>query len=183
MIISLIIACEIGFWIVLGLGLVTRYLLRKPKAGMILLLCVPLLDIILLTAAGLDLYRGATADFSHGLAAVYLGFTIAFGHSMIRWADARFAHRFAGGPAPFRAPSHGWAYTFYEWKLWLKALLACAISSGILWAGTQIGETPEQTEVLLAWIPTLVKIVVIWLLVGPLWYSVWPKKAAETESS
>ncbi|WP_424326067.1 hypothetical protein [Gordonia sp. (in: high G+C Gram-positive bacteria)] len=34
------------------------------------------------------------------LARLYLGVTVVFGPRLIRWADARFAHRFAGGPAP-----------------------------------------------------------------------------------
>jgi hypothetical protein len=33
-------------------------------------------------------------------APAYLGFSVVFGPSVIRWADARFAHRFAGGPPP-----------------------------------------------------------------------------------
>ncbi|MDT7650336.1 MAG: hypothetical protein QOI36_1742, partial [Pseudonocardiales bacterium] len=46
--------------------------------------------------------------------------TVAFGHSMIRWADARFAHRFAGGPPPPRPPRYGAAKVAYEWREWGK---------------------------------------------------------------
>ncbi len=55
----------------------------------------------------IDLARGATAGFGHGLAAAYLGFSVAFGHGLIRRADERFAHRFAGGTAPAPRPRHG----------------------------------------------------------------------------
>ena len=50
---------------------------------------------------------GRRPNFTHGLAAAYLGFSVAFGHSMVRWADQRFAHRFAGGPPPWRPPKQG----------------------------------------------------------------------------
>ena len=55
----------------------------------------------------IDLRAGATADVFHGLAAIYVGVSVAFGHRMIRWADEHFAHRFAGGPPPKRPPKHG----------------------------------------------------------------------------
>lgn len=71
-----IIACEISFWVVLLLGLTTRYLLRMPRLGAALLLCVPLVDLALLLATLFHLRSGATADWADGLAALYLGFTI-----------------------------------------------------------------------------------------------------------
>jgi hypothetical protein len=30
---AVIAACEIGFWVLLAAGMATRYLLRRPKAG------------------------------------------------------------------------------------------------------------------------------------------------------
>ena len=82
----MIAACEIGFWVILGAGLVARYLLRWRRVGGVLLLCVPLVDVVLLVASVIDLRRGAEANFTHGLAAAYIGFSIAFGHSMVRLA-------------------------------------------------------------------------------------------------
>lgn len=55
----------------------------------------------------IDLRGGATAGFAHGLAAAYIGFSLAFGHSLIRWADVRFAHRFADGPPPPEPARYG----------------------------------------------------------------------------
>ena len=52
----------------------------------VLLLCVPLIDVVLLAATVLDLQRGASASFAHGLAAAYIGFTVAFGGVTIQWA-------------------------------------------------------------------------------------------------
>jgi hypothetical protein len=51
---------------------------------------------LLLAATDFDLRSGSVATFAMGLAAAYLGFTIAFGGVTIDWADAVFARRFAG---------------------------------------------------------------------------------------
>jgi hypothetical protein len=105
MIYAVIVACEVGFWVVLLAGLIARYVWRRSSLGAALLVCVPLVDLVLLVASALDLrYGRGEADVAHGLAAVYLGVSVAWGHSMVRWADARFAHRFAGGPSPPRPP-------------------------------------------------------------------------------
>lgn len=107
MLVLLIVACEVAFWGLLGAGLVTRYVLRWPRLSASLLVGVPLVDLVLLAATVVDLRRGATATAAHGLAAAYIGFSVAFGHGIIRWADDRFAHRFAGGPPPRRPPRYG----------------------------------------------------------------------------
>ncbi|MBG9582404.1 membrane protein, partial [Bacillus thuringiensis] len=54
----LIVACEIGFWIVITLGLLTRYILKKNKLGLFFLALTPVIDLILLVVTGVDLYRG-----------------------------------------------------------------------------------------------------------------------------
>src|SRR5687767_3263233 len=100
MLLALIVACEISFWALIAAGLASRYLLGRRRLGAALLVCVPVVDLVLLVATVIDLAGGAVADFGHGLAAAYIGFSVAFGHSLIRWADERFAHRFAGGPPP-----------------------------------------------------------------------------------
>lgn len=51
MILAIVIGCEIGFWILLGLGLAARYLWGMRRLGAVLLAAVPLLDLILLIAA------------------------------------------------------------------------------------------------------------------------------------
>ena len=107
MIVHLIIACEIMFWVFIAAGLAARYLLRRKTLGAALLICAPLVDVVLLVATALDLRGGGEANFTHGLAAAYIGFSVAFGHSLISWADARFAYRFAGGPAPVAPPKYG----------------------------------------------------------------------------
>ena len=183
MLLALIVACEIGFWIMLLLGLTTRYLLRWQRTSAALLLCVPLIDLVLLAATIIDLRNGAVATFAHGLAAAYIGFTVAFGHSTIRWADQRFAHRFADGPPPWRPPSYGWDYTLYEWRIWLRALAGFAVASVLLLAAIVLVEQPQRTEALRIWIPMLGFSLCLWLLFGPLWYTVFPKKKPEGQGA
>ncbi len=178
MLIAIIVFCEIGFWVVLGAGLVARYLLGRRTLGAVLLTAVPLVDLVLLVATVIDLSNGATADFTHGLAAAYIGFSVAFGHSMIRWADQRFAHRFAGGPPPWRPPKGGRARARYEWREFGKAALAWAISVGLLLAAIAIVGDAERTEALLGWIVRLSGILAIWSL-WPITHTLWPSKPAE----
>jgi hypothetical protein len=175
MVLGIIIACEIAFWVVLGAGLVARYLLGRRRLGAALLVLVPLVDLILLVATVIDLSNGATAGFEHGLAAAYLGFSVAFGHGMIRWADERFAHRFAGGPPPWRPPRGGRARARYEWREFGKAVVAWAISCGLLLAAIAIVDDADRTEALLGWIARLSMILAIWSL-WPITHTLWPSR-------
>lgn len=94
---GVIIGCEVAFWVLILAGLACRYLLKWKKTGSALLLLTPVVDVVLLAVTVAHLRQGAEATFAHGLSAVYIGVSIAFGHGMVRWADERFAHRFAGG--------------------------------------------------------------------------------------
>ena len=166
MLVLLIVAAEIGFWVLLAAGLAARYLLRRRRLSVVLLVGAPLLDLVLLTATVIDLSRGATAEAAHGLAAAYIGFSIAFGHSVIRWADERFAHRFAGGPPPRRPPRSGLERARYEWREFGKAALAWAISTGLLVAAIAIVGDAARTDALQGWILRLTMVLAIW--------SLWP---------
>ncbi|HEX5597853.1 MAG TPA: hypothetical protein VFX61_17845 [Micromonosporaceae bacterium] len=177
MLLAVIVACEIGFWVLLGAGLVARYLLRRQKLSTALLVCVPLVDLVLLAAAVVDLRAGATADFTHGLAAAYLGFSIAFGRSMMRWADQRFAHRFAGGPPPWKPPKGGWARTRHEWREWGKGLVGWAVAAALLGLAVLLVGDPGRTQELVNWILRLSGVMAIWFVVGPAWATVFPGRA------
>ena len=54
---------------------------------------------------------------------------------MIRWADVRFAHRFAGGPAPVR--KYGIDQMRASWldvgRTGLAAVIAVAVMAGLVW--------------------------------------------------
>jgi hypothetical protein len=131
-VLGLIVACEIAFWILLLLGLTARYLWRARKASAVLLICVPGVDVLLLAVSVLDLRGGAEADTVHGLAAIYIGVSVAFGGQLVRWADQRFAHRFAGGPSPVFPPKTGRAHAEYERRQWLRHLLAYLVGVTVM---------------------------------------------------
>lgn len=131
--IAVIVACEIAFWVVLAAGLAVRYGLRNPRWGGRLLLAVPLVDVVLLVVTVVDLRGGTPPSTSHGLAAVYLGFSVAFGPSLVTWADVRVAHRFAGGPPPTPKPASGTPERLrHEWVDFGRAVLAVAVTAAVL---------------------------------------------------
>lgn len=176
MLLVVIAACEVGFWVILGAGLAARYLLRRQRVSTVLLVGVPVTDVVLLAATAVDLSRGATATFAHGLAAAYLGFSVAFGPSMVRWADVRFAHRFAGGPAPVPPPRYGAARTRHEWREWVKALVAWAIAVALLGAAILLVGDAARTAELQGWIGRLSLVLGIWLLGWPIYYTIFPRR-------
>ncbi|WP_285502812.1 hypothetical protein [Actinokineospora sp. NBRC 105648] len=166
----LIACCEVGFWVLLGAGLLARYVLRWRRVGAVLLVATPVVDVVLIVAAVLDIGRGAEATTAHALGAAYLGFSVAFGHSMVHWADQRVAHRFAGGPPPSRPPKRGPERVRHEWQEWRKCLLACSIGVAILALLSFVVGTPEHTETLWRdWIPKLGLVALVWFVIGPLW--------------
>lgn len=173
--VGLIIACEIGFWAILLAGLLVRYPLRRPYAGMALLLCVPLVDLVLLGASSIHLRSGAQAEWADGLAALYLGFSLAFGHAMIRWADRQVAWRLGGGPRPPRVKRYGREELLYEWREFLRVVLACGTSAALLLGGIVLVGDPERAAPLVAWLGELPKILLV-ALIWPMSALVWPRK-------
>jgi hypothetical protein len=173
-----IVAGEIAFWLVLGAGLSARYLLRRRRLGALLLAATPLVDLALLVATVIDLRGGAEAAWAHGLAAVYIGVSVAFGPSMVRWADHRFAHRFAGGPEPWRPPKHGRARARYEWREFGKAVVAWAVSVALLLAGIGLVGDASRTEALQAWLAQVTLVLAIWSL-WPITHTIWPARPAQ----
>ena len=149
MIAFVIIATEIAFWVVLLSGLTARYVLRRPRLGALLLVATPLVDVVLLSFTVLDLSNGATASVAHSLAAVYIGVSLAFGHSLVLSADARFAHRFAGGPAPRRAPRLGRSHAAHARRGWRRHLLAWAAGVSLLLGAVAVVGDAGRTEALL----------------------------------
>ena len=168
-IVALILACEAGLWVLLGLGLVARYLLRLRTLSTLLLAAIPLLDVVLVVAVTLDLMRGAEPRSVHGLAGVYLGFSVAFGPSIVRWADVRFAHRFAGGPPPVKPAKGTPERVAHLWREWNRVVVAATITSVVLGGLVLFVATPEQSGPLWWWIGRVWVVVGIWLVAGPLW--------------
>lgn len=172
--ITAIITAEIAFWVFLLGGLTLRYVLRRRRASAVALTAVPLVDLALVTFVGVDVARGAEPTRSHGLAAIYLGFTVAFGRSVIAWADARFRHRFAGGPAPAKPPKGSRSRVKALWREWFGVVLGAVIAAVILLAMILIEGRPwprglEDAAQHPYWatLQLLGIITVIWFLAGP----------------
>ena len=51
--------CEIAFWFVILLGLVTRYILNQQTLGLFFLALTPIIDLILIITTVVDLMNGA----------------------------------------------------------------------------------------------------------------------------
>lgn len=132
MLIAVIAACEIGFWVLLAAGLMTRYLLRQPKAGLVLLAGVPLVDVVMLVASVLDIHRGAEPSFKHSLAAIFIGVSVGFGHQTLKWADQWAAHYMGGAPRPVKPPKKGPERARRERAGWYRHLLAYVVGVGIM---------------------------------------------------
>jgi hypothetical protein len=115
------------------------------------------------------------AEWAHGLAAVYLGTSIAYGQHMVRWADIRFAHRFAGGPAPVRAT--GSVYTVACWRDVARTLLAAAIAVLVLVCLIWLVGNAAQTVALQGWFRVALIICGVELL-RAVRYTIWPRPLA-----
>lgn len=170
----MIVICEIGFWVVIVLGLFTRYVLKKNKLGLFLLALTPVVDLILLIITGIDLYRGATATTAHAIAAVYIGISIGFGKSMIKWADERFRYYVTKeGPKPIKL--YGTEYSMHYLKGWGKHVLSYLIGAGILMGVIFLINDSTRTE-------ALFRVLQIWTfvlgidLIITISYFIWPRK-------
>ncbi|MGW2838266.1 hypothetical protein ACWCWD_10780 [Streptomyces sp. NPDC001493] len=176
MIVTLIVICEIAFWALLATGLALRYAARRPRLGAAVLLCEPLLEVVLLVVTAIDLKNGADPDWKHGLAAVYIGFTLGLGRSTIRWVDARLAHRYAGGPKPVKPPKYGWARAAHEWRVAARWTLAAGTAIALLQAAVWYVGGDGNTDPLRAWQLRMVWVIGINLVVAGS-YTVFPKRA------
>ncbi len=164
-----ILACEIAFWLFLVLGLTSRYIFKMNRLSSFLLYSIPIIDLILLAATVVDLRAGSVATFAHGLAAAYLGFTIAFGRITIEWADGVFARRFADGPPAVKPPGHGWELLLYELKWFGRCLLAVSVTILLSYLAILLVDDPSRTEAFELWMQLPLITASFWFVFGPLW--------------
>ncbi|MFF5762102.1 hypothetical protein ACFY8F_06195 [Streptomyces tanashiensis] len=181
MIVTLIVLCEVGFWVLLAAGLATRYLLKMPRTGMALLLCEPLLEIVLLVVTAIDLKNGADPSWKHGLAALYIGYTVGHGHRTVKWLDGHAAHRLGGGPPPPKPPKYGMARARHEGAIWLGTLVGGAVATALLLLAMAYVGDDGNTDGLRSWMFGAWRAVGIHGLIA-LSYLVWQKKEPEQES-
>lgn len=180
MIVALIAACEIGFWVLLAAGLGARYLLRMPRLGLGLLLCEPLLEVVLLVATALDLKNGAEPNWTHGLAALYIGYTVGHGHRTVKWLDGHAAHRLGGAPKPVGPPRYGMPRARHEGTVWLGTLVGAVVATVLLQFAIWYVDDPSRVASLEGWRHVAWRAAGIHGLVA-LTYLIWPRKAPEGE--
>lgn len=180
MLVTLVIACEVGFWLLLAAGLTARYGLKWRRTSGVLLVSVPVVDVVLLVATIVDLRRGTTANWSHGLAAAYIGFSVAYGHYLVKRADAWVAYRFAGAPKPPKPPKYGVERAKYEWQIALRTVAAGVIAIGLLQCAIWMVGDASRTAAL-----TSTQTRMLWIgginVVIALTYTLWPKEAPKDE--
>jgi hypothetical protein len=171
-----IVAAEASFWILLLAGLAVRYLARMRRLSSVILLAVPFVDVSLIALTAWDLSIGAEPNFSHILAALYLGITVGFGHSIIGRVDAWFAHRFAGAEKPRAHPKRGPAHVRRMWAEWGRVVVACVVSSAGITVLALVSHTPLPSSLDGVWeaplwsvVARFVSVTGIWLLAGPVY--------------
>ncbi|MFE9704116.1 hypothetical protein [Streptomyces sp. NPDC005930] len=182
MVVVLIIACEVGFWVLLALGLGARYLLKWRRTSVFLLLCEPVLELVLFAVTAYDLKNGAEPGWEHGLAALYIGYTVAYGHYTIRWLDGHAAHRLAGGPPPVKPPRHGMPRARHEGALWLRTVLGAAVACALLQGAVRYVGGDGDVSSLRSFQWTALRVTGIHGLIA-LTYLIWPKRAPAGTSS
>ena len=158
---------EILFWVVIVAGLAARYLLRRPRLGAVLLGSTVLVDLGILATAVIDIRSGGAATAAHGLAALYIGFSVAFGPTLVRWADVRAAHRWADGPAPVAVPREGPERAAHEWSQFGRWVVAAIICAAVLGLVHLLAGPGADLAALTPWFGRLGIVTVIWFVVGP----------------
>jgi hypothetical protein len=165
-VLAAIVICEIAFWVVLAAGLVVRYLVRWKRTSTVLLASTPAIDVVLLVLTFVDLAAGGQSSFFHGLSAFYIGFSVTHGPRTVAWADAWAAHRWDGAPRPEKTVRYGAEELAHQWREFRRTCVASAIAGAVLVVGLFVAD-PGETFWLIYWLITLVSVVLVWLLIGP----------------
>jgi hypothetical protein len=138
-----------------------------------LLICVPLVDLVLLVATVIDLRAGATAEWAHGLAALYLGFSVADGHQMVTWADGWAAYFWGSGPRPSKR--YGREHAIWALKDIDRAVLAGAIAVALLAPAVWYVDDPQRTAGLTPWFGSAAVVVAIVVIID-VSDVLWPRR-------
>lgn len=180
MIVTLIVAAEVSWWIVLGLALSTRYLLRRRRASTVLLIGLPVVDVALYVLTVLNLRGGAQASWMHALAASYVGFSLGYGPSLVAWADRHFLHRFAGGPKPQSPPKYGRERTAHEWRIAGRTAVSASVTLGLITLLVPLSAGSAHFGTFAQWYWRLGLAAVINAAIA-VSYTLWPKQSPAPE--
>ncbi len=138
-----IILAEIAFWVVISAGLISRYIWKRQRLSIILLALTPVIDLALLMLTAIDLRNGQAASVVHGIAAIYIGVSVAYGKTMIEWADEKF-HQWILKQPKEKELLFGKEKGIHELKLWIRHIVAYGIGSALLYGMIQyIGESGD----------------------------------------
>lgn len=169
-----IVACEIGFWVFIVVGLMTRYIFNLKKAGLFILAMTPVTDLVLIVVTGIDIYHGATATIANSIAPAYLALSIIFGKDMVRWADKRFLYYVKReGEKPER--KIGKEYAKHSMRGTLKHILAYIFGGAILLLMILYIGDKSKTEELWATLSFWGVVVLIDIFIS-ITYFIWPRK-------
>ncbi|QDP99141.1 hypothetical protein FOH38_00470 [Lysinibacillus fusiformis] len=146
--IAWIISAEIAFWIVIIVGLICRYVFKKPKLSIFFFALTPVIDLLLVLLTAMDLKAGTPASTAHGIAAIYIGVSIAYGKTMISWADVKFQQWILKASIQ-KETLTGLAKGKHEMKLLGRHIVAYIIGAGLLYAMTLfIGSNTDTSPLL-----------------------------------
>lgn len=158
-ILTLIIICEILFWVFAILGVFFRSIVKNNKLGRFFLILIPIDDVLLIIFNIVSLLIGEPFSYSHSLSGLYLGITIAFGETIIKWLDNKINR-------VKTIKKKGYDYEMFHFKKWLLAVLIYVMVMGVFYFILTItGKTYNTFEAL----PGFVIVTVIWYVTGPLW--------------
>ncbi|MFC3848648.1 hypothetical protein ACFORJ_00490 [Corynebacterium hansenii] len=174
-----IIACEIGFWLLIALGLVARYPLRRPRLGLVLLALTPVVDVALLAFTVIDLRAGGQPGWAHGLAALYLGYSVMFGKRAIAWADRTYRRRVRGEQVP--DPVAG-SKLRREWADFGRAVVAAGIAAVVLEVCVALAGGGPEAMALRDWHPRIGVVLFFWFVTGPAWVMLSPSERRAVEA-
>nr|WP_106782476.1 hypothetical protein [Lysinibacillus timonensis] len=172
--ITWIILAEVAFWVAISLGLVSRYIFKMKGLSWFFFVLTPFIDLSLIILTVIDLQDGTNATTVHGIAAIYVGVSLAYGKTMIHWADEKFQTWFMKKPSNKRKLT-GKAKGIHEVKMWARHVVAYIIGSILLWGMIWfIGQ--QNTEALFG-IWRVWSVVLLVDGVISLSYIIFPKKA------
>ncbi len=168
-----IVAAEIGFWIVIILGLTLRYVFNRKKLGTFFLFLTPVIDLFLLIVTTLDLLEGGDATMAHALAAIYLGVSVAFGKSMIRWADEKFLYYIKKeGTKPEKKTGYAFARNFLKGSF--QHLFAYIIGAGFLMILIYLVNDADRSSVFFETLRVWSLVLGIDFIIA-IFYFIWPR--------
>ncbi|TDM07517.1 hypothetical protein [Macrococcus lamae] len=176
----LIIGAEIAFWLLVLGGLTARYIWKKPRLSLILFALVPVVDLILLASATIDMIGGATATFAHSLAAVYIAVSLVFGKRMIAGADAWY-RKWILKESGEKKKLYGMEYSIASLKFTLHHLAAYLIGTGLMWLVIWLVGNSDRTLIMSSYIKLWSVIMMIDIIIT-VTYFIWPRKRKTSDA-